>query len=552
MRPALRSAAIALSLAAWPSLADEPAPGPEAWPAGDPHLAAVPRTAEEAARVAAVTAPATEFDAPEPFESNPGGAGTVRARATREAFSQPQANLGFEGEMTFKLGNGLFERLWVSAPSSTQASDGLGPLFNARGCQSCHLKDGRGHPPDGADATSLVVRVGIPMGGDASGLAVPGDAGRAAAARDHPASLAAAGDAPAPALAEDAAMAAEIEAYLGAWPDPVYGHQIEDRSLPGHRAEATVSVEWEEHEVTLAGGEVASLRKPIWRIEGLGYGPLDPRTALSPRVAPPMIGLGLVEAIPAADILALADPEDADGDGISGRPNVVWSPEWGRPMLGRFGVRATTPTLRQQAADAFVADMGLSSPLRPEPWGDCTAAQAACRAAPHGRTAAQDGEEVGLQGLDLVTFYSATLGVPARRDVDDPEVLRGKRLFSEAGCAACHAPKFVTHRLRDRPQHSFQLVWPHSDFLLHDMGPGLADGLPAGGATGSEWRTAPLWGIGLTQAVSGRTLFLHDGRARSLGEAILWHGGEGQAARDAYAAMPQGDRAALIRYLESL
>ena len=552
-----------LILLAWPSLGDAPsgaspggtwegpvagspsrsggalAAGPAPWTAlGDPHLAVVPRTAEEETRVAAVTAPATAFDAPEPFEANPGGAGTVRARATREAFSQPQGNVGFEEEMTFRVGNGLFERLWVAAPASTEASDGLGPLFNARGCQSCHLKDGRGHPPDGDGAVSLVVRLGIPMDdAEERREAVLADRSRPASPDDL--------------QAAPWADAEAIEAYLGAWPDPVYGHQLADRSLPGHAAEARVAVEWVEHDVALAGGETISLRQPVWRLD-LAQGALDPRTALSPRVAPPMIGLGLVEVIPATDILALADPEDRDGDGISGRPNVVWSPEFDRPMLGRFGVRATTPTLRQQAADAFVADMGLSSPLRPEPWGDCTTAQADCRAGPHGEDAAQDDREVSAEALDLVAFYSGTLGVPARRNVDDPGVLRGKALFHEAGCVACHAPKFVTHRLEDRPWHSFQLVWPHSDFLLHDMGPGLADGLPAGSATGSEWRTAPLWGIGLTEAVSGHTLFLHDGRARSLTEAILWHGGEGQAARDAFAAMPPPDRAALIRYLESL
>ena len=265
-----------------------------------------------------------------------------------------------------------------------------------------------------------------------------------------------------------------------------------------------------------------------------------------------MIGLGLVEAIPAADILALADPDDADRDGVSGRSNVAWSPEWGRPMLGRVSARATTPTLRQQATDAFVADMGLSPPLRPEPWGDCTAAQPDCRAGPHGEHAVQDGRGVSAEALDLVTLYAGTLAVPARRDVDDPEVLRGKPLFHGTSCAACHAPKFVTHRLADRPWHSFQLIWPHSDFLLHDMGPGFADGLPAGSATGSEWRTAPLWGVGHTEPVSGHTLFFHDGRARSLAEAILWHGGEREAAGDAYAAMPEGDRAALVPYLESL
>ena len=482
------------------------------------HLRIVPRTAQEEVRVAAITAPATDFAAPERFETNGGGAGTVRARSDADAFSQPQANLSFEQELDFKVGNGLFRKLWVSAPSSTLASDGLGPLYNARACQRCHLKDGRGHPPDGGDAVSLVVRIGV-----------PGEAG----AR--------------PPGAPDAGHGAFEPA-----PDPVYGRQIADHALPGISAEAQVAVRWTDESVALAGGEAVSLRRPEWSLEGLGYGPLDPGARLSPRVAPQMIGLGLVEAIPAADILAHADPDDADDDGVSGRAAVVWSPEHEVVMLGRFGVKATTATLRQQAADAFANDIGIASPLRPAGWGECTQAQAACRTAPDGRSAIHDDAEIGAAGLDLVTFYSGTLGVPARRDVGSPAVLRGKALFHEARCAACHVPKFVTHRLEDRPEHSFQLVWPHSDFLLHDMGPGLADAVGAGAASGSEWRTPPLWGIGLTEQVSGHRLFLHDGRARSLLEAILWHGGEGQGSRDAFAAMPPDDRADLIAYLESL
>ena len=502
---------LALSaLAALPALASPETPGPLA----EPHLAIVPRSETEAARVAAVTAPAADFAAAERFEANPGGAGSVRRRGDRQSFSLPQANLSFEQQSTFSLGNGLFERLWVSSPSSTIASDGLGPMFNTRSCQDCHTKDGRGHAPEGpADtAGSLVVRLGQPLH-DATGL----------------------------------------ERYLGAGPDPAYGHQFSDLSVQGVPAEGRVEVEWEEAEtVRFADGDPVTLRRPRWTLADLGYGPLGAATAISPRVAPQMIGLGLVEAIPAADILAHADPDDTDGDGISGRPNVVWSPEYETEMLGRFGVKATTPTIRQQSADAFNADIGLASPLRPDPWGDCTAIQSACRAAFHGMDPAQDGFEVSGASLDLVAFYARTLGVPKRDRVDDAEVLDGKAAFMEAGCAACHVPKFVTHRLKDRPEHSFQLIWPYSDFLLHDMGADLADGLPAGSATGTEWRTAPLWGLGLTEAVSGHRQFLHDGRARSPEEAILWHGGEGEAARAAYVALPAGRRAALLAFLESL
>jgi CxxC motif-containing protein (DUF1111 family) len=265
-----------------------------------------------------------------------------------------------------------------------------------------------------------------------------------------------------------------------------------------------------------------------------------------------MIGLGLLEAIPAADILAHVDETDADGDGISGRANIVWSTEFDQPMLGRFGLKAGAPTIRQQSADAFAGDIGISNPLHPNGWGECTDTQDACRAAIDGGDNVHDGLEVDADGLDLVTFYSRNLAVPARRDLDDPEVLLGKEVFYETGCTACHTPKFVTARLEDQPEQSFQLIWPYSDLLLHDIGEGLADLRPEARATGTEWRTPPLWGIGLTEQVSEHTYFLHDGRARSFLEAVLWHGGEAQTHRDAVVAMPKNDRNALIRFLESL
>jgi CxxC motif-containing protein (DUF1111 family) len=280
---------------------------------------------------------------------------------------------------------------------------------------------------------------------------------------------------------------------------------------------------------------------------------MAPGVMLSPRVAPQMIGLGLLEAIPAADILAHADPDDANGDGISGRPQIVMSVEYGAPMLGRFGLKGGAPTIREQSAGAFSGDMGLSTPLHPEPWGDCTIAQSDCRNAPAGQEPGiRDGLEVDSQSLDLVTFYARNLGVPERRDIADPTVLHGKQVFYDTGCQACHTPKFVTNRLKDQPEQSFQLIWPYTDLLLHDMGPGLADNRPEGRASGSEWKTPPLWGIGLTRQVSGHTEFLHDGRARSLLEAILWHGGEARGTRDRVVQMPTADRDALIAFLGSL
>ncbi|MCV6824274.1 MULTISPECIES: di-heme oxidoredictase family protein [Halocynthiibacter] len=482
----------------------------------DVHLNVIPRTESEAKRIISVTKPTTDFSAAEKFESNQGGATTTRARKDANAFSQSSENMDFAAELDFKLGNALFRKLWVSSPSSTLASDGLGPLYNARSCQRCHLKDGRGHPPEGPNdsSVSMFLRISIP-GTD----------------KDAP---------------------AEIAEYLATLPDPVYGGQLQDIAVQGHAAEYRLGIEYTEVEVELSDGETAYLREPTYTAEDLGYGPLHADAMLSPRVAPPMIGLGLLEAIPAADILAGADPDDADGDGISGRAQIVMSREFGVPMLGRFGLKAGMPTVREQSAGAFAGDIGLSTSLFPAGFGDCTDAQSTCRSAPDGNTADHGNLEVSDESLELVSFYSRNLAVPARRDVDDPEVLRGKEMFYEAGCTSCHTPKFVTHRLEDRQEQSFQLIWPYSDLLLHDMGPGLADHRPEARADGYEWRTPPLWGIGLTEQVNGHSYFLHDGRARNLLEAVLWHGGEAQAARDSVVDMLAVDRAALIRFLESL
>lgn len=482
----------------------------------DLHVPFVERTADEAARIAAITKPTTDFSQAEPFEANSAGAATVRLRNTSDAFSQPSDNISFDRELDFKVGNGLFKKLWVSSPSSTLASDGLGPLYNARSCQRCHLKDGRGHPPEGPDdsAVSMLVRVSIPS--------------------------------------PETAMSDVIKDYISTAPDPTYGGQIQDFGIAGHPAEARVTVTYEETKVVLADGEIVSLRKPLFSLENLGYGPLHPKAMISPRIAPQMIGLGLLDAIPAQDILAGADPKDADGDGISGRPNIVFSQVYDTPMLGRFGLKAGQPSVWEQSAGAFRGDIGISTPLHPTGYGDCTDQQAACRSAPDGNTAAQDDAEIGQVGFELVSFYAANLGVPARRDYDTPDVLRGKQMFYEAGCASCHTPKHVTHRLEGQPEQSFQLIWPYTDLLLHDMGEGLADNRPEARATGREWRTPPLWGIGLTQQVSGHSYFLHDGRARSLIEAVLWHGGEAEAAKSRVIEMPKPDRDALIRFLESL
>lgn len=466
-------------------------------------------------RLAAIVKPASDFTKPEPYESSPAGAATSRAPIDANAFTHPSANMALERQLDFRLGHSLFQKLWASAPSSTRSSDGLGPLYNARSCQSCHLKDGRGTPPQpGQPAVSLILRLSVPPQSDL----------------------------------ERQALAAHRQSSI---PEPTYGGQLQTFAIQGHTPEGQVTITYEDVAVKLAGSETVTLRKPVYGVTDLGYGPMRPDTMLSPRIAPPMIGLGFLELIDERDILANADPDDRDGDGISGRPNMVWSQADGKPMLGRFGWKASEPTIPQQAGHAAANDIGLSSAFAPNPSGDCTAHQSVCLKAPHGNDA-EEQVELTEPMLRLITLYARNLAVPARRDTGAPQVLSGKQVFYDSGCAACHRPKYVTSRHDDRPEQSAQLIWPYTDLLLHDMGDGLADNRSEGEATGREWRTPPLWGIGLTQTVNGHTNFLHDGRARNLLEAILWHGGEAEAAKNRVVAMNPQQRAALIAFLNSL
>ncbi|MBO6825378.1 MAG: hypothetical protein JJ879_04200 [Sneathiella sp.] len=474
-------------------------------------------SSKDQARVEAVIRSAQQFSKAEAFENMSGGAATFTGTADRNAFSAHSANLSFKGQERFKLGNGLFRKLWVSSPSSTKASDGLGPLFNARSCQRCHLKDGRGHPPESAEdsAISMFLRLSVP-----------------------------------PRTEEERQKIENGE--LGLIQEPTYGGQFQDMAIPGVPAEGRMTITYEEIPVTLAGGEVVKLRKPTYGVADLAYGPVAEDVMLSPRVAPPMIGLGLLEAIHPADLMRLADPDDKDGDGISGRISWVGKANDQSRQIGRFGWKASTPSVRAQSADAFAGDIGISSPDARRHYGDCTENQKACLDADTGVQKTLGDTEAPDPVLELVAFYSSNLAVPSRRDVQDPEVLKGKALFYGAGCASCHIPKFVTRRDAVQKEHAFQLIWPYTDLLLHDMGDGLADGRPVGSANGREWRTAPLWGIGLTETVSGHTYLLHDGRARNLTEAILWHGGEAEAAKEAFVSMPKSERDALIRFLNSL
>ena len=439
--------------------------------AGDPLNHRTDLSAKDRHKVQSVLMPPVDFSAAEKFEVMQGGAGTSRKRVNRDAFSHSNANLTFEQEQEFKVGNGLFKKLWVSSPSSTQASDGLGPLYNARSCQGCHLKDGRGRPPrPGEHAVSLFLRLSVPPQNDADRRA----------------------------LADKAVLRI---------PEPTYGGQFQAFAVPGLAAEGGFDIALEDIEVPLNGGEVVVLQKPAYKIRDLGFGAMHPDTLISPRVAPPMIGLGLLQAIHPGDLEALADPDDLDGDGVSGKISRVRDPATGELAVGRFGWKASNPTIRAQTAGAFAGDIGISSPELPDNYGDCTEAQTACRSLPHGEQTRLGVSEAPHPVMDLVTFYSENLAVPARRDVDDPIVLRGKQLFHEAGCAQCHQPKFVTSREAAEPAHRFQLIWPYTDLLLHDMGEGLADNRAVGDASGREWRTPPLWGIGLTETVNNHTRF---------------------------------------------
>lgn len=456
----------------------------------------------------------------EPGEEFPGGTATTSKSPKHvDVFSQPSRGIGFDGEFKFKIGNAIFRKLWVSSPASTKSSDGLGPLFNARGCQNCHFKDGRGHPPTANwpddDAVSMFLRLSIP-----------------------------------PQTEEDKQALAAHRANV--IPEPTYGGQLQDLAIQGHDAEGRMHITYSETPVVLKDGTTVNLRKPHYTIKDLRYGALHPKTMMSPRVAPQMIGLGLLEAIPASDIEKNADPDDKNSDGSSGRASKVWSVKENKVMLGRFGWKAGAPTVLEQSAGAFLGDMGLSTSLRREASGECTSQQTACRGAPDGKTPEKTGLEVSDELLDLTVFYAQNLAVPKRRNAKDPAVLRGKAIFHNIGCASCHTPSFTTGELPGQKHLSNQKIWPYTDLLLHDMGEGLADNRPEGVANGKEWRTPPLWGIGLTEVVSGHTYFLHDGRARNLTEAILWHDGEGAASRDKFKNLTQSERNDLIKFLNSL
>lgn len=436
-----------------------------------------------------------------------GGDTTVK-KSGANAFSLPAGNLPLSKRLDFSVGNSFFRNPWVQAPATTDARDGLGPLFNTNGCQNCHIKDGRGHPPEPGDrnAVSMLVRLSIP------------------------------------------AMTVEQKKALitdGVIPDPIYGGQLQDFALSGAKPEGQINLTYSDVPVTFTDGEVITLRKPELAIIDLNYGPIHPGVMMSARIAPPMIGLGLLEQIPDSTLSAMAEEQQSAGLGISGKLNKVWDVEKQQTVTGRFGWKAGQPTLMQQNAAAFNGDLGLTSNLFPNE--NCSVLQSVCSELPDGGK-----PEVSDNVLTFVEFYSRHLAVPSRRNVAEPQVIKGEALFSVLGCESCHQSKIKTGLNKALPAISEQLINPYTDLLLHDMGEGLADNRGEFLANGREWRTAPLWGIGYTEEVNGHSYFLHDGRARTLMEAVLWHGGEAQQSRDKVLTLSKTERDALMAFLQSL
>lgn len=439
-----------------------------------------------------------------PDENSPefrsGGDGSVVARGG-EAYNFPMRNATNAHHRSFVVGNSLFRENWVASPASIKTRQGLGPLLNAQSCSTCHFKDGRGQPPGSPSESfsSMLVRLSVPGKGP-HGEPVP---------------------------------------------VPAYGDQLRHRSIVGVKSLGDVKVKYEEITSKYPDGAPYSLLKPTYVFEDLHYGPMPEDVMTSPRVAPFVIGLGLLETIDEKDILAHADPEDRDGDGVRGRPNHVWDYTQKRVRLGRFGWKANQPSLHQQNAGAFSGDMGVTSDVFPKQ--NCPSTARDCL-----KAFSLKSVEIDARDLEHMDTYTKLLAVPVRRDLQDPQVRAGRDLFRQAKCQACHVESYVTGVDPAFPELSKQRIFPYTDLLLHDMGDGLADHRPDFEAGGNDWRTPPLWGIGLLKEASGHTRLLHDGRARGFEEAVLWHGGEGEASRQSFLRMNKSERDALVRFLESL
>ncbi len=430
-------------------------------------------------------------------EEYSGGKNITVFDATSFAFNHSLPILSDSDETKFSVGNSFNRNNWVIAPSSTVGRDGLGPLYNALSCSGCHNLDGRGQPPLPGEATiSMVYKLSSP------GTGIHGEP-------------------------------------LGV---TNFGDQLNNRAIPGVTTEGDVNISYIEVPGSYPDGTTYSLRQPTYTFQNSALNGV----MYSPRVAPKMTGTGLMDAIAEGTILANADENDANGDGISGRPNYVWDYVKNTTALGRIGWKAGQPSVKQQVAHAFSNDIGITSSLFPDE--NLSGTEVGLYASlPNGGT-----PEISDDIFNQVYFYTSTLAMPGRRDFKDADVLLGKTLFTQTGCVKCHVPKMQTGTHPDVAYLNNQTIFMYSDLLLHDMGSGLADGRPEFNATGNEWRTAPLWGVGLIKAVNNHEFLLHDGRARGVEEAILWHGGEAISIKTNFTKLSKDDRARLIKFVESL
>jgi len=409
---------------------------------------------------------------------------------TSYAFSQKIKGLNSNQNLEFFVGNSFFNQNWVESPSSTTARDGLGPLLNAPSCSSCHFRDGRGLP---LSDLGILIR-----------------------------------------LSES-----------GNGPDPVYGFQFQDRGISTAPKEGDLVISYSFFSDEFEDGTPYTLRVPSYSFANLNYGAMSPTLMTSPRVGTQMIGLGLLELIPETDILAHADEFDSDGDGISGRPNYVFDNYHNSTLIGRFGWKANTPSVAMQVAAAFNSDIGIKTSYFPNE--NHSSAQSSLDNLPNGGII-----EIEDVDLEKVILYSRTLAVPIRRNQRDIRVRQGEILFESLKCVKCHVDHYVTGNDGNIEPLKNVPIRPYTDLLLHDMGEELADHRPDGLANGREWRTQPLWGLGLIETVNGHSYLLHDGRAESIEEAILWHGGEAAESRDQYKALNLADRQKLLAFLKSL
>ena len=441
--------------------------------------------------------------------SLPGGE-TSNQVENKNSFSLSSRNLEEHMRINFLVGNALFERMWEdSSISKNIAKDGLGPFFSARSCESCHINDGRGHIPltNKEDKISVVIQISQNI--------------------------------------------AQSNDYIKNIEDDIYGGQISEFAVKDVLKEADIIIDYKYSLEMYEDGRVVELRRPIIKIDNLNYGDFNESTIFSARIAQPMIGLGLIEHISDQSLLMNEDINDTNNDGVSGKANKVWDIENEKLAIGRFGWKAAQPSVYQQTADAFYHDMGLSNKLYSNPF-NCTSKQVECAKAISGNSEEYDDLEVSNDQLDLVTFYSSQLGVPARRSINAENVKKGKEIFFALNCNSCHVESFTTGDTGSHANLNNQIIYPYSDFLLHDMGESLSDGVSEFFAQGSEWRTPPLWGIGLTSIVSDEYGYLHDGRARTIEEAILWHGGEANEIIQNYKKLKKNEVNQLLSFINSL